>query len=495
MTALELENYFKSDKDDWFKDSKTYNIKVKEFWELIRIHKTDNDDFDFNEFIFPKFESSSSKEIFEENKYILSEDLNFWRKGSIKEFKYKVFFNNCKFLGEVIFNKTHFLEGSSFSSSIFFEPTCFNDSTFKNDNFLDFCTFYRNTNFLSTKFSSFISFKSSIFIEHLYFENSNFKENSSVFFELTQFEELFLNKTKLLGDTYFLQTEFSKVKSNSEKSFCLFKEVTFGKGITQFNKCTFNRPLFIHDCIIDGQLIFRTDNVFFNSFEFDNNSLRDDSKILLQNIAELKEINIYRQILTKNFTFTNVNLSNFNLIDSHVSDVNFNECNWSNDKLIIPNNSDKLSKNYQERASYSRQLKKNFENSKNWDLYSKAYRGEMLMHRKHLLQLLKKRFISSHTIEWFIYWIYGRFSGFTQSIVTPIVLFIFSSIILYPAIYYFIEWNTLSDSLQMSIAASIPYIKPSKHIEYLSWWIKLSETIINTMLLAFFLISLRKRFK
>ena len=104
------------------------------------------------------------------------------------------------------------------------------------------------------------------------------------------------------------------------------------------------------------------------------------------------------------------------------------------------------SKNYNIETHYSaleytyRQLKKNFENSKDWELSGKAYRSEMKMRRSRLLCVAKRKylFFSYHFYEWVLYWIYGRMSGFTQSMLTPITLLLIFTLLLFP-IYYLYE--------------------------------------------------------
>ena len=101
--------------------------------------------------------------------------------------------------------------------------------------------------------------------------------------------------------------------------------------------------------------------------------------------------------------------------------------------------------------------------------------------------------------EWIFYWIYGRSSGFTQSILTPFFLII-STIFVFAIIYHYDSLNTFSniwhgfaDSLQKSLAAALPLFKTE--FVYSNWWIKSLKTFICSTLLVFFILALRKRFK
>ncbi|MEM9685549.1 MAG: hypothetical protein AAF934_01335, partial [Bacteroidota bacterium] len=140
---------------------------------------------------------------------------------------------------------------------------------------------------------------------------------------------------------------------------------------------------------------------------------------------------------------------------------------------------------------------KNFDSNKDWELSGKSFRSELLMRRYGLHQSFRRKWykhlfiFNSHFYEWFFYWVYGRFSGFTQSIVTPFVLFI-AVIVIFTVGYYY-ESSSFWDSLQKSLVAALPLFKTE--LTYSNWWVKSSETFICSILLVFFILSLRKRFK
>ncbi len=91
LIKTELENFFRSDKSNWYSQSvnrekKWDNKLVSIFWKRIREYKMDNNDYNFNQYIFPEFEVVTI-----ENKYsrVVVEDETFWKKNKKKNLKKK----------------------------------------------------------------------------------------------------------------------------------------------------------------------------------------------------------------------------------------------------------------------------------------------------------------------------------------------------------------------------------------------------------------------
>ena len=150
MKPKELEEYFKSDKSDWFHiDSEGFkewdDEKVKEFWIKIRSKK----DSDYSYYIFPEFEldfarseylkrqkskknhdDANLKDFIPNHEDIattfdkkeglfLSKSTNFWNKGKCRVFTNDVDFSHAQFLDSTSFDFVQFQENLTFLNTIF----------------------------------------------------------------------------------------------------------------------------------------------------------------------------------------------------------------------------------------------------------------------------------------------------------------------------------------------------------------------------------------
>ena len=184
-------------------------------------------------------------------------------------------------------------------------------------------------------------------------------------------------------------------------------------------------------------------------------------------------------------------------INSDLIHPNFYSCEWnSSNRLIIFNESDyfKGISELNELENLYRQLKSNFQNSRDWELSGKAYVSELTIRKKRLY--LEKKFFS-----WFLYSFYDKFGGFTQNYLRPFLWYVGFTFIFFPLLYFIIEititdlggYTILSNSYIKSFAASIPFINTD--IIYQNWWVQSFQIVFSTILIAFFILALRKRFK
>jgi hypothetical protein len=145
-----------------------------------------------------------------------------------------------------------------------------------------------------------------------------------------------------------------------------------------------------------------------------------------------------------------------------------------------------------------RQLKKIFEGNKEWELSGKAYVSEMYIRKKRL-------WIEREYVSWLIFSFYDFFGGFTQDYIKPLKWYILFTFVIFP-LYYLnfdcsqktwlikqLSFCDLEQAFQKSIASSFPFI--NTNLIYENWWIKAIQTFICGILLTFFILALRKRFK
>ncbi len=449
MSEQELEKYFTMDKSNWYtlddRGRKEWKMeKVAEFWKRIREKGNNN----FNNYKFPIFEQSST--LIKKGQP-LKEDENFWKAGEKQEFTEDVNFFAAMFEEKTHFTNIVFRENVFFTDAFFAEDVIFDNTTFSG--MADFAaatfgfgkkalfnsTFKAESHFDHATFNEESGFSGSIFEGKVYFNKTNFKEKVDFF------------RTKFIGDTYFEHTTF--------------------EGEVDFTKTIFK-------------------NTSVTLFQ----DLKNVSKLYFSDINFPKTVTFRRVDFTK---------TSFNQCD--LTEVQFNECEWGGGiRVVLANEHDNNLKDYKELESLYRQLKRNFDTLKNWELSGKAYRSEMLIRRYRLhssfIKNRKKTLIvfDINFWEWLFYLIYGRSSGFTQSFLTPF-LWIIITIILFAFIFFHLKYKwsefieCFPDALQVSLASALPLFKTK--IEGINWWLSSLETFICSILLVFFILALRKRFK
>jgi len=185
-----------------------------------------------------------------------------------------------------------------------------------------------------------------------------------------------------------------------------------------------------------------------------------------------------------------------------ITDAAFKECFWGNSKRLIVKNesfflkklnqysSSEKSSNYAALEELYRQLKKNFDSNKDWELSGKAYVSEMEMRKKRL-------FLQEDYYHWFIYRFYDLCGGYTQDLIKPIVSIIVL-ILAFSGIYFFIDYDPFY-ALQRGIKGALPYltIDIDKDEQFKGYWLiaRNIELILGGTFFSFFILALRKRFK
>ncbi len=493
MKPKELEEYFKSDKSDWYhidnEGYKEWNTKkVKEFWKRIRSKKDSN----YRDYIFPKFErdrpifefwkrqeSKNNENIigslsnihqditttFDENEgMFLSKSTNFWNKGKCRIFTNDVDFSNVEFLdntsfnfvlflGDLTFSYTVFHHNCSFSHSQYLKKVNTNDSEFKGE--IDFhnSLFVSEVFFSSNKFLNDFNISNSFFNVDAIFMGNSFKGNE------VDFSDLISKNLVLIASSEFLSTEidFSYSVFNEMKFF----DVTF-MGVVGFDeiKCKAN---FIDVNFKCGA----------NFSDLENSELRFERCDLTNDIV---------------FSYCNIELITFNY--SEISQISFLNCIWKvTNRLILKDEKSMVEgEEFKNIETLYRQLKRNFDGKKDWELSGLAYISEMEMRKKRLWN-------EGKYYEWFIYWFYSFFGGYTldfkKPIVSLIVLVLFSSVI-----YYFIDYD-ITRAMQRGIKGAIPYVGINFEKPFEDNWliVRNIELLLSGTFLTFFILALRKRFK
>ncbi|WP_370397837.1 pentapeptide repeat-containing protein [Tenacibaculum dicentrarchi] len=433
-----VDNYFIKPKDDWYEE-KDINGRKEKIWDKTKVA------------IFwmlirehaMKFGIKNKK--FDFSKFVFPD----FEKSDFKENKdgtsrfTKNFWNrgeSKEFSEDVIFLPAKFLGEADFSGTLFKKKVGFN------------AVFFEKANFKEAKFSKEANFSFSKF------------SGKSVF-----------SFSKFSGKSIFSYSKFL-----SETDIC---EVTFS-GEAEFNKTKFLAPT-------NFQFTFFLENISFISTNF------------------LEKCSFWGINFTNKTIFRGVNLKNAIFGQSDITEVKFKNCIWNeNSSRIILNYEKGLGfeddSNYKELEDLYRQLKVNFDNSKNWELSGKAYVSEMEMRRKIYQNEFLINIKSFHPIKafiglinWFLFIFYKVFGGYTQNYILPFLwlsLLFTVSLLVYSDYCFFQEYCECNfKPWKEAIDASFPFFKSDKNSQHLKW--NYFQKISSSILLTFFILALRKRFR
>jgi uncharacterized protein YjbI with pentapeptide repeats len=444
MIDRELE-YFDlvKNKTNWSEADITY------FWGKIRELHVKKSNFNFRGYHFPRFEQNHINIIStygEPN--LFEEDSNFWIKGQSLEL-----FESC------VFCDCTFTDVTSFSHVIFHKATLFDRSKF-----------LKYSDFAMAQFKKGVSFAGAHFHDLVRFSNTLFDDKSQFKYCIYEYDADF-SRIQFYKSPNFMNTEFRRNVDFTRTNF--HERIRFGKG--NFSEKFSTKLIEINKGLNEWE------NMPAPEFDFYN--------IIFPPTVELYNVDLTR--------------TKFRLCD--ITKLRLSECKYIDQKHRIIlfdevrefDRFEETERRYSRASELYRQLKSNFDNEKNWELAGKAYRSEMLMRLKdYWREFLKKKGLTSATFDLLIYGIYGLLSGFTQSYARPLILLLASIFIIFPLCFYNLENNSFSESIQKSLNAALPYLKVDVNgLIYKVWWFKSLITLISTILLTFFIIALRKRFK
>lgn len=328
-------------------------------------------------------------------------------------------------------------------------------SEFKESIYFDYSTFL---GFIDFKFVCFFNAASFLGVKFLSESNFNFAtfKGNGIFSRCEFFDDAFFFKTTFEDETYFYKSSFQADANFITTSFKkgVFKRILVGENELLFENiesASSNILIFI-DFAFKKNIMFRQCNMKAISFykcdiqnaSFLNCSWQGNDRIILKEEFYLKEDNVYLD-----------------------DDVNYNLGD--------------LEYNY-------RQLKKNFDSNKNWELSGFAYVSEMKIRQQSLWN-------EGEYFQWFVYWFYGFFGGYTQNFKRPVVSLI-CLVCIFSGIYYFIDFNPLK-AIQRGVKGAIPFAIIDTQNPFNGYWLiaRNIEFLIGGTFITFFVMALRKRFK
>lgn len=457
MDTTELQKYFRRDKSDWYyldnAGQKVWDlVKVNEFWELIKTHKMAKKDYNFDYFVFPKFQTNGHNPKTRQSTL----RWDFWEKEQVMEFEDDASFVGTKFLAPAIFSgkifkKVKFVlnefdEGVHFSNILCKQRFELRSAKFNRP----YITFYGSefngigygsTTFTNIDFGMVVDFRAVKFYSNVRFVN--LKYNDRVLFDNSRFTEP-----------------------------CEFLYNDINKGIDFVNVLFLNK------------ILFKGNN--FSSFKFDSINRKDFEFKDKTYPSKPPIIEFVDSYFNENCVLSNTSMNNISFDNCDVSDLSFKRCDWIIKYNRLIHNEKGI--DLKDREEHYRQLKRNFDNKKDWEMSGFAYVSEMEVRQKRLRDEKKYYY-------WFIYWFYGFFGRYTQDIKRPIIS-LSILIILFSSIYFFIDYSYLK-ALQRGIKGAIPYILIDTVNPFKGYWLILRnvEFLLGGTFFTFFILALRKKFK
>ena len=492
MTPEQINNLFTTDKSDWFIETENGiriwdSTRLDRFWEIFQNEKIKKADYNFENFVFPTFSKSEQQKLNLTNNYYVD---TFTLNGNLIE--RPVIFKNCRFQGYTLFLG--------------------NITEIQNAPHLD--VIYGNKlNFINCKFEQEFRLQAVKIVDNLSITNCEF------------FEEFNIMMSQIAGQTHVNNTTFQKrflYHGNQNVGTVNFSSLIFNAN-SQFGQNHFQNHFSINTAEFNDKLTLHSNNYHKNAtfvnFQINHKSSFKNEhydKCSFQDIDFSQKSHSFEEILltddktmvfrntifNNRVSFRNCDCDNIIFYNSDITDIKFTSCNWNSSKRLLMKNESKdkngKNNNLKTLENLYRQLKRNFEHSKNWELSGKAYISEMTIRKKRLWQ-------DKNYLSWFIYSFYDIFGGFTQNYIKPLVWLLVLTVFLFPLYYLFGEcllfdsqFNlirncNIGDVFKKSFASSIPFIKTD--LVYANWWVQSFQTIISTILLTFLILALRKRFK
>jgi len=193
---------------------------------------------------------------------------------------------------------------------------------------------------------------------------------------------------------------------------------------------------YINDLIINDKLTISNSN--FKNLQIEKIIDNDNGINFNYLIGEKKECSItFKNIeLTGNYKFFNCQMSQFIFEGSYLMNPKFMNCIWEGknrlllgDEIMIKKSNNILkTRDLLQLERLYRNLKRIFDSNKDWENSGYAYISEMNFRKKRLWK-------DNNYSQYFIYWFYGYFGGYTQNFMRPLIIFLTSTLIVFPLIY------------------------------------------------------------
>lgn len=271
LKEKELEDYFKSEKADWFRIINNHKFwdeeKVNLFWERIRKYKVQKGDLNFEGYIFPTFDLYEGNVIEEGEEFC-----TFFLHNEEKIFRTYANFSFCEFLGKVNFSNFTIEKKINFEHSFFSHDLNIDNSTlnsnvnfsnvnFKGDLSFSYLKFYSEVDFGTISLNGTVVFVENRFIglsligsefrDRVYFSGNQYKGevdfSHMTFLKGANFySSHFSNKVSFSNTNFDEEITFNNLsfKEKVDFSYCSFGKVTSFSNVSFFKEVDFDRAKF-----------------------------------------------------------------------------------------------------------------------------------------------------------------------------------------------------------------------------------------------------------
>jgi len=420
-------------------------------------------------------------------------------------------FTNANLGSGVSFQEANFGHGVCFSKARFHHSVSFDGTIFDGDTNFDLATFRDRALFTGTKFRADTSFENTRFGINVSFSHAHF--SGDVTFSGAIFDnELIFEETHFIGDASFLKAIFGQRTSFELATFnkeSTFDDTTFGDGVL-FDRTSFKANVGFTRAIYKGSVAFQGRR----KQEGD-----DDDKPVFHAVVKFNEVNFQAP---EKVRFQTISLKKASFLNTRLDRVRFVDVNWDErDKrrALYDERAAKNEGDYELVAQLYRQLKKNYEEERDYPGAGDFYYGEMEMMMKQyrrsekwydwLFALEPQDEGKSKKLRWNPNWfnallttVYKRLSGYGEK---PGLAFVWIGVILLvPALVYFIEKlvvtpnSGLVSSFAESLTESLAYMTVRLAQKPFSAWgkvFKLLQAILGPFQIALVALALRRKFR
>ena len=319
---------------------------------------------------------------------------NEWRENDIADFRGIVFSRFFKF------DEKRFRKPTIFTECVFETIVSFAGCIFEKDARFNLASFTRDVGFWSASFNSEVDFSATTFKSHALFTDAKFHARAN--FEGTSFDWVDFRNAEFAGHARFYDTTFGGQTNFSNANF---------KGTSAIADFTFSK-------------FKQPEEVLFHRV---NRDIRDGLR--------LRSLNC------------------------DIEGVSFRDVRWNQPHggLLLEDELDALSASKQEQHTTSRhelvavvyrQLLKNFEETRSYDLAEDCFRGEMRMKQKNPDQPQFNRFMV---------WMYGLMSQYGSSY-TRALMWLLAFIVLFGLLFPVAGLRVTNSSAPVGLSAAAPSV-------------------------------------
>jgi len=433
---------------------------VSQFWVAVRAKMASELSsnamrFDFESFVFPEFTKETE---------------SFWETDFEKVFDLETSFKRAYFEGQSNFSNVTFSQMAFFSNARFFLESDFLGVTFLKD----------------------ARFDDIIFSQGAYFHGSTFEKESCANFVQTKFmQRSGFIRTSFLGEVNFRACTFSETHQT------LFEKVTF---IGWDVKKDLPTPILFTDISFPEKTIFRFCDLSRVSFKYSNiEKVRFDECTWSDVLPEKWDDN------TTEHMFTKSGARNM-LWDEHAI--------LCHTEAFAKNEATKpvTSEEYYHVANINRQLKKSFDDKKDYQTAEDFYVGEMEM-RTEALRLEGR---GKNFGKLFFLWFYRNISYYNsnpgQALFYLILLFFYLYLLYALTLFVGTEYDSVVSSLQIytdlffnyqalhfSFTSTIPFIEApadlKDHSSLVIVWLHYFQRVFSIIIWSLLVLSIHRKFK